>query len=425
MAEYVIGFDLNDLVSQISFTQINTGFLKSVNSDNNDERLGIPTVLCKRNGVNQWYFGKEAETLAKRGDGTLVGKLISFAKAGARLEIEGEAYDPVDLLILFVKRSLNILTSYINPNDVLKLVFTVEILDDKMIDILEKIVATVSIPRDRIVFQTYDESVYYYTIHQPKDLWKNNVIIFDYSNEFLKSYEFHLNPMTTPVVGFVDFVKYTHFMLPKDMMEGEVSREKESRLDELFLQTVHDGFSGRAIGTVYLIGDGFDGDWFDKSKNYLCMGRKVYKGTNLYSKGACYCAEDKVTASELNKTHLFLGPDKLKGNTGLNMRVGGKDQYVVLVDAGETWYESDTTMEFILEDAKSVDIIVTPLDGAKRRIEEISLAGLPERPKRATRLRLEATFSSDTEMHVKVTDLGLGEFYLPSGKVFEKDIDLS
>lgn len=136
MAEYVIGYDLNENVSQISFSEIHEGRLKAVGGDSSDERLGIPTVLCKRNGVNQWYFGREAVSCAKRGDGTLVGKLISFAIAGARLEIEGEAYDPIDLLILFFKRSLNIISSYVNPQNVVKLVVTVDHLDIKMIEIL-------------------------------------------------------------------------------------------------------------------------------------------------------------------------------------------------------------------------------------------------------------------------------------------------
>ena len=423
MTEYVIGYDLNENISQISFSEIHDGRLKAVGGETGDDRLGIPTVLCKRNGVNQWYFGKEAIKCSQRGDGTLVGKLISFAKAGARLEIEGEAYDPIDLLILFFRRSLNIISSYVNTESVVKLVITVEYLDQKMIDILEKIVASIHVDRERILFQTYDESVYYYTIHQQTEYWKNNVMVFDYSTDYLKTYEFWMNRNTTPVVGFVDYMAYEHIKLPQFMMEGEVSNERESRLDELFLQTIRNNFSGRTIGTVYLIGEGFEGSWFEKTKSFLLMGRHVFQGKNLYSKGACYCATDKYAGREINKSHIFLGKDKLKANTGLKMRVGGKEEYVVLVDAGETWYESENVLEFILEEGDSVDIIVTPLDGSRQRIESIKLTGLPNRPSRATRLRLEATFESDTKMNVKVIDLGFGEFFVSSGKVWERNIE--
>lgn len=423
MTEYVIGYDLNENISQISFSEVNDGRIKAVGGETSEDKLGIPTVLCKRHGVNQWYFGKEALKCSQSGDGTLVGKLISFAKAGARLEIEGEAYDPIDLLILFFKRSLNIISSYVNPELVVKLVITVDFLDQKMIDILEKIVASINVDRDRILFQTYDESVYYYMIHQAADLWKNNVMIFDYSTDYLKTYELHMNRNTTPVVGFVDYTAYEHIKLPQFMMEGEVSNERESRLDELFLQTIRNNFSGRTIGAVYLIGDGFEGGWFDKTKNFLLMGRHVFQGKSLYSKGACYCAIDKFSKSELSKSHIFLGKDKLKANTGLKMRVGGKEEYVVLVDAGETWYDSENCLEVILEEGDTVDIIVTPLDGSRQRVEQVKLSGLPARPNRATRLRINASFESDVKMHVKVSDLGFGEFYISSGKVWERDIE--
>lgn len=422
MTEYVIGYDLNESVSQISFSEIHDGKLKAVGGDSADERLGIPTVLCKRNGVNQWYFGREAVNCAKRGDGTLVGKLISFAKAGARLEIEGEAYDPVDLLILFFKRSINIISPYVNPEHVVKLIITVDYLDQKMIEILDKIVASVAVSRDRILYQTYDESVYYYMIHQSKELWENNVMVFDYSTDYLKTYELWFNRNSSPKVGFVDIVDYEHIKLPQFMIEGEVSNEPESRLDELFLQTIRNSFAGRAIGAVYLIGEGFEGNWFNKTKSFLLMGRHVFQGKNLYSKGACFCASDKYMPKDVNKNYIFIGKDKLKANTGIKMRVDGQEEYVVLADAGETWYDVSNSLEFILEEGTSVDIIVTPLDGGRARTEEIVLSGLPVRPSRATRLRLDATFESDVSMKVKVTDLGFGEFFFSSGKVWEKEI---
>ena len=424
MPGYVIGYDLNDHVSQISFSELNANVMQTVNLDANDERLGIPTVLCKRNGVNQWYYGNEAEAVAKRREGTLVGKLISFAKAGAKLEIEGEAYDPIDLLILFVRRSLNLITARVNPKDVLQITFTVETLDDKMIDILNQILEQVNVDRDRVVFQTYDESIYYYTIHQPDELYEHNVVVLDYAVDYLKSYEMWMNRHTTPVVGFVDKVEYKDIKLPQFMIEGEVSEEKYQRLDELMLRTVHDAFAGKTIGTIFLIGDGFSDTWCDKTLKYLCLGRRVFQGKNLFSKGACYYGADKIAPKEINKTHIYLGHDKLKGNTGMKMRVKGKEEYVVLVDAGETWYSSSTKLEFILEKGRDVTILVTPLDGSKKREEVIDLTGLPARPERASRLRLEADFKSDTLMHVKITDLGFGEFFTSSGRTWEKNISL-
>ncbi len=428
MPKYVIGYDLNDTVSQITYSQLNTRLMQTmytVNSDNAEERLGVPSVLCKRSGVNQWYYGDDANEVSRRGEGTLVGKLISFAKAGAKLEIEGEAYDPVDLIILFIKRSLNVIDPRITPDDVAKLVFTVDVLDERMISILNKACSALAVDKKVIEFQSYDESIYYYTIHQPEEVWDHEVCVYDYSYDYLKFYNMRLNKHTTPVVGVVDKTEHTNIKLPQFMMNGEISEEKSQRLDELFLQTVHDDFAGHVIGTVFLIGDGFSNTWCDKTLKYLCMGRRVFQGKNLYSKGACFAAADRVSDTFLNDKYIYLGHDKLKGNTGMKMRVKGKDQYVVLADAGETYYTSKVDVEFILEKGNEVAILVTPLNGSGARNEIIELTGLPLRPERATRLRLEADFKSDVDMLVKVYDLGFGEFHQSSGKIWEKEIKLT
>ena len=102
MSKYILGYDLNDSMSQISYFELNTSVPETIASDAEEERLGIPTVLSKRKGVAQWEFGNAAIKAAELGTATLVSQLMSFASAGAKMEIEGEAYDATDLLILFV-----------------------------------------------------------------------------------------------------------------------------------------------------------------------------------------------------------------------------------------------------------------------------------------------------------------------------------
>ena len=91
MSRYILGYDLNDSMSQISYIELNESVPETVASDAEEERLGIPTVLSKRKGVAQWEFGTAAIKASESGYATLVSQLMSFAAAGARIEIEGEA----------------------------------------------------------------------------------------------------------------------------------------------------------------------------------------------------------------------------------------------------------------------------------------------------------------------------------------------
>lgn len=421
--KYIIGYDLNDSMSQISYFELNNSAPETVASDAEEERLGIPTVLSKRKGVAQWEFGSAAVKASQNGTATLVDHLMSFAGAGAKIEIEGEAYDAADLLILFVRRSLNMLSMVLSPSEVEYMIITVASLEGRLVDVVEKIASAMPVDRDKIIIQTYEESIYYYLLHQPKDLWERDVTVFDYSGPHLRAYQLWMNKATEPVVAFVDRTDFSEIKMPKLMMKEEESIEKADRIDEMILQISHDYFSSKDVGTVFLLGEGFEGGWCNKTLKFMCMGKRVFQGRNMYSKGACYCGRDKSQPCELNREYVFLGPDKLKFNLGLRMIVAGEEEYLAVADAGENWYDSGVTYDFVLGESKSVPLIMTPLDGKGIENIEIELSGLPDRPAKASRLRLTVSFESETRMKVEVEDLGFGEFFPSTGRKWEKIIE--
>lgn len=423
MARYIIGYDLNDSMSQISYFELNNSVPETVANDEEEERLGIPTVLSKRKGVAQWEFGNAAIKASENGSGTLVDKLLSFAAAGAKIEIEGEAYDPTDLLVLFVRRSLNMLSMIMSPSEVEYMILTVASLEGKYVDVIERIAGSMPVPREKIIIQTYEESIYYYLIHQPEDLWERDVVVFDYSGPHLKAYQLWMNRATEPVVAFVDRTAFEEIKMPKYMMKEEESVEKADRIDELVLQISHDYFSNKFVGTVFLLGEGFEGGWCNKTLKFMCMGRRVFQGRNMYSKGACYCGKDKATPCELNKNYVFLGRDKLKFNLGLRMYVAGEEEYLAVADAGENWYDSGLTYDLVLGNTRSIPLILTPLDGKGTETIEVDLSGLPDRPPKASRLRLCVEFESETRMKIEVEDLGFGEFFPSTGRKWQKIIE--
>ncbi len=425
MSRYVIGYDLNDSMSQISYFELNNSVPETVASDAEEERLGIPTVLSKRKGVAQWEFGNAAIHAAEVGTASKVDQLMSFAAAGARIEIEGEAYDATDLLILFVRRSLNLLSMILSPDEVEYMIITVASLEGKLVDVVERIANSLPVSRDRIIIQTYEESIFYYLLHQPEDLWERDVAVFDYSTPYLKAYELWMNKATEPVVAFVDRTDFPEIKMPRFMMKEEESMEKADRIDEMILQISHEYFANKTVGTVFLLGEGFEGNWCNKTLKFMCMGKRVFQGRNMYSKGACYCGGDKAKPCELNKKYVFLGPDKLKFNLGLNMYVAGTEQYIAVADAGENWYDSGVQYDLVLGDTRSIPLIMTPLDGKGAELIEMELSGLPDRPPKASRVRLTVSFESENRMKIEAEDFGFGEFYPSTGKKWEKIIEFS
>ena len=88
---YVIGFDLGNEYAQISFVTF---------EEEEGDVYNIPVCICKRNGANQWFYGKEAQKFAASGKGGLVDHLLEAALKEKTIGIDGQETDAVDLLVL-------------------------------------------------------------------------------------------------------------------------------------------------------------------------------------------------------------------------------------------------------------------------------------------------------------------------------------
>ena len=97
-AKMVIGYDLGRQFSQVSYYAVGDADPCTVSPVAGTEQYNIPTVLCKRVGVSQWYYGKEA--LKNQGEeGILVDHLLEKALQGEEVLVEETTFDPVALLM--------------------------------------------------------------------------------------------------------------------------------------------------------------------------------------------------------------------------------------------------------------------------------------------------------------------------------------
>ena len=289
----IVGYDLGREQAQISYCGLEESEPETVSAVAGTEQYNIPAVLCKRSGVSQWYYGKEAVKFAEQEEGILVEDLLTLAERGEDVLVEGEVFDPVALLTLFVKRSLSLLGMRIPLNQIEAFMFTVEELTPRIVDVLGKVAAGLQLKAGHIAFQNYSESFYAYTLHQEKEIWKNDVVIFEY-HHFLKMLCLECNRRTRPQVVFIERRDFPG-VERRVWKEEEAGRQLQmEELDALFLHLAGEALSGRMVSTVFLLGDGFKESWMKESLKFLCRNRRVFQGNNLYSKGACYGMRERI-----------------------------------------------------------------------------------------------------------------------------------
>ena len=417
----IVGYDLGDEYSQISVAVSGKDEVETLSLVAGAESYNIPTVLCKRNGVNQWLYGREAVRCAEEGQGILVEHLLALALDGEPVIIEGESFEPAALLALFFKRSLGVLAQAGPTDRIEALMITCETFDRRLFEVLEDIVARIRLVGVKITFQSYTESYYTYMIHQPEELWVQQSVLFYYQGSRIKVYCMECNRRTIPVAVFIEECEYPFTQWTGLPEEEEERGSRMEELDSAFLAVAQEFCNSKTIRSVYLIGDGFSEEWMKKSLRYLCRDRRVFQGNNLFSKGACYGMQERLNVSEIGKRHVFLGNDKLKANVGMNILRQGEESYYALLDAGSSWYEAGYSTEIYIQDGSVITLVITPLTGGDTRTEDIALEDFPGN---IARVRMQLRMEDEEKLLVEILDLGFGGFRNSSGRVWRKQIVL-
>ena len=403
----IVGYDLGNKYAQIScYVTGSEEEIRTLSSVAGSSVYTIPLALSKRQGVNQWFYGSEAIRYAGEEEGILVENILKLARDGEPVQIDGAPIDPVALLTLFLKRSLGLLSQVTNTERIGALMITCEELDHRMLEVLTAATEGLHLKTDQICFQSHVESFYYYNLYQPEELWRHKTILCEYGEASIRTYCMECNRHTTPVVAYMEEREFP-FPVP----------ESDEKMQEIAKKLCEN----QMISSVYLIGEAFSRDWMKESLRYLCKGRRVFQGNNLFSKGACYGMMERMTPGENGKNHVFLGRDKLKSNIGMKVLRQGEESYQALLDAGINWYEAKNTMEFYLLEGRAVEILITSLTGKGNRIARIVPEELQEG---IIRLRISVEMRDDIHLKVELEDLGFGTFRAATHHIWKEEIEL-
>lgn len=415
----IVGYDIGWDYAQISYCDMAGEQVETVSSVAGAESFSIPTVLCKKVGVNQWYYGKEAIQYAKENQGILIENLLQIALEGEPIQIDDTEYDPVALLTLFFKRTLGMLSSVAGTEKMEALMITCDRMDDTVAEMFDKLSANLRLKTERISYQSHQESYYHYLTHQQGELWKEPSILFDYRRNKMTCFRMECNKKTKPVVTFIHREEEEFPSRESLSAKEEIGNQI---LDKTFLELAQEKVGMGRVASVYLIGDDFSEDWLKDSLKFLCDRRRIFLGNNLFCKGACYGMLEQIKPSGISREYVFLGDDKLKSNVGMNVMKQGNSSYLALLDAGSNWKKATASIEFYLKDDKGVELTVTSLVGGGKTVVPISLEDFPGE---VSRIRMTLSMKEESLLHASFEDLGFGEFRPAENRIWEKNVSLN
>lgn len=403
----VIGMDLCDTYTHISCMEP-------------EQTWVIPTVVCKNKNADEWYVEEEAYAHTLVGDGIMEDKLLTQVMKDGTATIGGIKYEGIYLLKMFLEKALELPKKAAGSLEIASIVIAVSCLDVKLMDSLLYCADYLKIPRDRVHLISHTESFVYYVMSQKREVWSNQVGMFDLTNQSLRYYELKVQRGLRQMQVVADCENLEEgFHL--DVLDNTAG----ARLADRILCSCADRIlQKRLFSAIVLTGKGFENtEWAPEFMKQVCSRRRLFVENSLFSKGALMKAADYLQEKS-SYPFICICEGRLKTTVSVKVLNHDKEGQLVLAAAGDNWYEAKSTVDFIVTGNPEVEFTISPLDPKKKKLVKIGLEDFPKRPDRTTKIELSLGFSDDRTMVAVIKDKGFGEIFPAEDVMIKQEVGL-
>ena len=405
--DLIVGIDFGQKYTQICYYDRKADEPNSLSLKVGSAEYESPTCLCKRAQQGDYHIGLEALYFSRERDGILLDDFYAVSNQEEEIRLAEDVKQPYELLAIYLKGLLKFLGILEIVKNTKCLAITMPNMSQIQVKNWMKACQAVGFPPEKFLLLDYDESFFYYVYTQKKEIWNRNVGWYSFDNNQVEFRSFEVNDNARPVQ-----------IRLKEAVSTSLPEESKER-DRAFKLFVKETLKGDAFSSLHINGKGFDQSWSKDSLRLLCyQRRRVYYGNNLFAKGACSAGMERKEKKNL-KNIRYMSDSMVSTSIGMEMLIMGAKAYHPLIEAGYNWYECNTSCEMILDDTEELIFHVTDEKGDKRKIS-MALSGLPKRPNKTTRISLNLQYISGKECLITVRDLGFGELFPSSGKVWKE-----
>lgn len=413
----LVGIDFEQDFTQVSCIANGALVPESEKIGRDTNRYRIPTSIYRNPKDGEWLCGEQAFDALELCDGGYIGNMYELAGTGMPAVISGQAFSSAFLLEIFFGKIFAVLSSRYPGCTFGRVVITTAEPGEKMEAALKSAFYLLGIEKEKVRLISNTDAFMYYAVNQKGDMWLNDVGCFDYDGSGLRFISLSFGRRKKPVVVSSVIQNYSD-VLPAGAYEDEGGEKSARELEKIAAAL----YSDHVFSTIYATGTGFEGDWADGVLRSWCLGRRVFKGQNLYCKGACYAAAVIYSGSE--EEFFFIKEKMIRGEIGMKVFTGNRETEIVLAKEGTAYSDVDTSFDVILEDTDELAFTLRNSMKKDYVCAITGLDGLPRRERKTIRLNVHLRFYDAERAIVTVRDLGFGDFYKSTHRIWEYIINI-
>lgn len=407
MSDVFLGIVLNDKACSTGLLSPGNAGLEELR-DQDGELFRYPSYLAIDTGSGQVCGGNEALQMQGLPGVIVLHKLVSLFYSGFSLDVQDHTYTADELMGMFLKSLVDACAGMAGLTSFTGLGICIDGLNAVCYDRLKKVIASIGMNPEHVLIMNSQESFAYYMLHKKREYWNQGTMLFEYEDGRLETYELKPYLQYKPVI----------VQIQKNLVE-----ENCPPTDAWFAEAAGHLLAGGKCRSCFLYGSGFeDHSWAREFKKTVSNEnkRRIFQDPNLFARGAAYGALDAYTDfDQFNYT--VICDERISIDVWLEAEHEGKNIKLQLASAGTNCYEcrSSTVLELIEESTLELCIRNTGSPKAITDKEVINLSDFVSDQRKRTKVRMTVLFLKDDRMTVRVEDLGFGEIYPSTGKVFQ------
>lgn len=412
MAALMLGIDFSKTDVQISLWNEERTRAEMYNFTGTATGEVLPVmVIADEDG--KLLFAKEALDYSMKMQKTGITSLYgNFAEEPVEIGPELKM-TPKELFAAYLQQVLGSIRRRYGGAPIARIGITGERMTEAHIEHLSGVMETMGYDREKLFFSTHANAFLWYELFESAESETVSMTL-DFDSKGALSYL--LIPANTQknLPCHISTVDYS------DMMTGSLSGfpDAEERAKG-FEHITEVALARKRIATLYVTGDFVENPEINRVLRTLSAeDRRIFAGRGLYCLGACWNAvKERLPKNTIADRQIF-------HNVYLEAYQDAKEGPVRLLKAGTQLSEAETEVQVILDDTPELKFEIEDV----RTGESISCTFKPEnlwmRENKTLRLEIRLIFLDYGTLVLKVRDIGFGEIYPATFRVWEQMVNL-
>lgn len=376
------------------------------------EHLGgeiIPTMVIA-NEEGKLLVAKEALdysiTMQKPGITSLYGNLTN-----EKVNLEGVELSVNAIFAHYLQEILSAIRKRYGSASIAKIGITGERMTEEKKEHLTEIMQSIGYSGEKLFFASHADAVLWYEICEGT---KGSSMTLDFDSKGMMAYLVNAGNEELEIPCYVETIDYS------SLMPGALSviLDEEERKN-CFTNITELAIARKTIARLYVTGSIVETSGINQILGrFFNSGRRIFTGRSLYCLGACYLAvKEKLPKRAIGDNQIF-------HNVSLEAYEDAMVHQVPLLKAGTLLPGAKASIQVILDDTKEMKFNIDDV----RSAENIHCTLHPEefgfRENKTLRLEITAKFLDYDTLVLKIRDVGFGDIYPATYRVWEQIVNL-